>query len=168
MPHDTLPHGRREHDRKACGNAPLQRVGKSEYFAKENRQIARYKEQKERKTVTLNKEKFLAERAELNAEKEQEEIYDDLSDRTGRSIEMDGYGEEALDITVDYLDLLGGNKIAVEPPDGEPAASQPAAVTHKRSGVLCDGRTSLQRSSSRNGFPALLLRHYVSGIRSPS
>jgi hypothetical protein len=26
---------------------------------------------------------------------------------------MDGYGEEALDITVDYLDLLGGNKIAV-------------------------------------------------------
>ena len=26
---------------------------------------------------------------------------------------MDGYGKEALDITVDYLDLLGGNKVAV-------------------------------------------------------
>jgi hypothetical protein len=33
---------------------------------------------------------------------------------------MDGYGEEALDITVDYLDLLGGNKIAVNRPAAQP------------------------------------------------
>ena len=33
-------------------------------------QISRYEEQKDRKTVTLNKEKFLTERAELNADKE--------------------------------------------------------------------------------------------------
>ena len=26
---------------------------------------------------------------------------------------MDGYGEESLDITVDYLDLLGSNRVAV-------------------------------------------------------
>ena len=36
---------------------------------------------------------------------------------------MDGYGEEALDITVDYLDLLGGNKVA-----DRPAGSGVAAV----------------------------------------
>ena len=34
---------------------------------------------------------------------------------------MDGYGEEALDVTVDYLDLLGGNKIATN----RPMANQP-------------------------------------------
>jgi carboxyl-terminal processing protease len=90
----------------------LQRVAQSDFFAKENRQISRYQEQKERKSVPLNKEKFLAERKELNAEKEQDKIYDDISDPNRPVFEMDGYGEEALDITVDYLDLLGGNKVA--------------------------------------------------------
>jgi carboxyl-terminal processing protease len=103
-----------------------QRVSKSEFFARENRQIARYQEQKDRKTVTLNKEKFLAERAELNAEKEEEKIYDDLSDPNRPVFEMDGYGEESLDITVDYLDLLGGNKLASSrPAAGMPQASVP-------------------------------------------
>jgi carboxyl-terminal processing protease len=100
-----------------------QRIGQSDFFAKENRQIDRYKEQKERKTVTLNKEKFLAERKELNSEKEEEKIYDDLSDPNRPVFEMDGYGEEALDITVDYLDLLGGNKVA----SAQPATSRPQA-----------------------------------------
>jgi carboxyl-terminal processing protease len=98
-----------------------QRVAKSDFFTKENRQIARYQEQKERKTVTLNKEEFLKERAELNAEKKEEDIYDDLSDPNRPIFEMDGYGEEALDVTVDYLDLLGGNKVAVN----RPMANQP-------------------------------------------
>ena len=88
------------------------------------KQIARYEEQKDRKTVTLNKEKFLAEREELDAEKEQEELFDDMTDPTRPVYEMDGYGEEALDITVDYLDLLGGNRVAIaRPMDGIPQAA---------------------------------------------
>jgi carboxyl-terminal processing protease len=90
-----------------------QRVGESEYFTKANRQISRYEEQKDKPTVTLNKEKFLEERKELDSEKEQEELFDDMTDPTRPVYEMDGYGEEALDITVDYLNLLGGNKIAI-------------------------------------------------------
>ena len=43
-------------------------------------QIDRYEEQKDAKTVTLNKEKFLKERAELDADKEQEEMFDDMTD----------------------------------------------------------------------------------------
>lgn len=101
----------------------LQRIEKSDYFAKENRQISRYQEQKERKTVTLNKDQFLKERAELNAEKKEEDIYDGLNDPKRPVYQMDGYGEEALDITVDYLDLLGGNKVAV----ARPLANQPQA-----------------------------------------
>src|SRR4029434_1806517 len=80
---------------------------------KANREIARYEEQKERKTVTLNKEKFLKERAEMDADKEQEKLFDSMTDPTRPVYEMDGYGGEALDIVVDYLELLGGNQIAV-------------------------------------------------------
>jgi carboxyl-terminal processing protease len=90
-----------------------QRIAASEYFQKSNKQIARYEEQKDRKTVTLNKEKFLAERKELDSDKEQEELFESMTDPTRPVYEMDGYGQEAIDITVDYLDLLGGNKVAV-------------------------------------------------------
>ena len=100
------------------------RIKQSEYFAKEDRQINRYEEQKDRKTVTLNQEKFLKERAELDADKEQEKLFDDMNDPKRPVYEMDGYGEEALDITVDYLDLLGGNKVAV----ARPGASAPQAA----------------------------------------
>jgi carboxyl-terminal processing protease len=101
-----------------------QRIAQSEYFEKATKQIARYEEQKDRKTVTLNLEKFLAERKELDAEKEQEELFDDMTDPTRPVYEMDGYGEEALDITVDYLDLLGGNRVAIaQPMEGVPQAA---------------------------------------------
>lgn len=90
-----------------------QRIAQSEYFTKANKQIQRYEEQKDRKTITLNKEKFLAERKELDSDKEQEELFENMTDPTRPVYKMDGYGQEAIDITVDYLDLLGGNKIAV-------------------------------------------------------
>lgn len=90
-----------------------ERIGQSEYFTKANRQITRYEEQKDRKTITLNKEKFLAERKELDSDKEQEELFENMTDPTRPVYEMDGYGQEAIDITIDYLDLLGGNKVAV-------------------------------------------------------
>jgi carboxyl-terminal processing protease len=101
-------------------NRSQQRVAQAEFFGREQRRIARYVEQKDRKTVTLNKEKFLAERAELNAEKEEEEIYDGLSDPNRPVFRMDDYDKEALDITVDYLQLLGGNRIAEAHRPGAP------------------------------------------------
>jgi carboxyl-terminal processing protease len=93
-----------------------QRISQSEYFGQANRQIDRYNELKDRKTVTLNKEKFLAERKELDEEKQQEDLFDSMTDPTRPVYKMDGYGEEALDISVDYLDLLGGNSVAVARP----------------------------------------------------
>ncbi len=100
-----------------------QRVAESEYFAKANRQIERYLEQKDRKTVTLNKEEFLKERAELDAEKKQEEMFEDMTNPSRPVYVMDGYGEEALDVVVDYLDLLGSNRVAV----AREAAGEPHA-----------------------------------------
>jgi carboxyl-terminal processing protease len=99
------------------------RIARSEYFAKANREISRYAEIKEKKTVTLNREKYLKERAEMDADKEQEKLFDGMTDPKRPVYEMNGYGEEALDITVDYLDLLGGNRIAV----AQPGTAAPAA-----------------------------------------
>ncbi len=89
------------------------RVKQSEFFARELRRIDRYEAQKDRETVTLNKEKFLAERDEINADKEEEDSYEKLSDPDRPVFEMDDYGKEALDITVDYLRMLGAKKMAV-------------------------------------------------------
>ena len=63
--------------------------------------------------------------------RKQEKIFDDMNDPKRPVFEMDGYGKEALDITVDYLDLLGGNKIAVGPPTAarrKPPDPQPVAA----------------------------------------
>ena len=89
------------------------RSAKSEYFSKERRKIERYLEQKENSTVTLNKETFLAERKELNSEKDQEEIFESLEDDDRPVFPSTPYNEEVIAIALDYLDLLGQNRIAV-------------------------------------------------------
>jgi len=93
-----------------------QRIAQSDYFNKAKNRIALYEDQKDRKTVTLNREKFLKEREQLNAEKEQEDLFENMTDPTRPVYEMDGYGEEALDIAVDYLNLLDGNTVAIARP----------------------------------------------------
>ncbi len=81
-----------------------ERCSNSEDFDKVRKNIVRYKEQKARKYVTLNKEKFLAERAELNAEQEQQKQLEELADPNGTmEIKRDFYLDEALEITVDFL-----------------------------------------------------------------
>jgi carboxyl-terminal processing protease len=113
---DGLPH-----DQYRMVNAELiktlksrseQRVEKSDYFTREQRRIERFEERKVRKTISLNKEKFIAERKELNSEKDQEELFDEMNDPSRPIFKKDDYGYEALDIAVDYLELLGGNKVA--------------------------------------------------------
>lgn len=94
-----------------------QRSGKrceeSDYFAKERHKIARYLEQKEEPTVTLNKEKFLAERKELDSEKDEEEIFDEMQDEDRPVFAPTPYNEELIAIAMDYLELLGQNRVAV-------------------------------------------------------
>lgn len=82
-----------------------QRVQNSEKFQKESRRIARYKEQKEKKSITLNETQFLKERAELNADKEEEKVLEKHSDLRGGDIERDYYLDEALAIATDYINL---------------------------------------------------------------
>ena len=82
-----------------------QRVSNSKDFQEVLKDIAQFKEQKAKKYITLNEEKFLKERAELNADKEEKERIEKLSDPARPPIERDYYLNEAMAITVDYLNL---------------------------------------------------------------
>ena len=75
----------------------------SEDFQELARDVEVYLEQKNRKHVTLNQEKYLEELRQLNAEKEKSESLEKLGDTGQLGIERNFYLDEALAITVDYL-----------------------------------------------------------------
>jgi carboxyl-terminal processing protease len=78
----------------------------SKDFQRMARTIERYQQQKNRKTVPLNEAKFLAERAELNADREEEkELEKSMNTKKIVFDRSDFYNREALDITLDYLQL---------------------------------------------------------------
>jgi carboxyl-terminal processing protease len=87
------------------GRLSQQRVQNSEKFQKVVRDIARYQEQKAKKRVTLNEAQFLKERAELNADKEEEKAIEKHNGLTDLGIERDYYLDEALAIAADYLNI---------------------------------------------------------------
>jgi carboxyl-terminal processing protease len=88
-----------------------QRVLASEKFQEVLRKVARYQQQKAKKFATLNREKFLRERAELNADKEEELAIEKHSELNDGVIDRDYYLDEALAITTDYLNLQRGANV---------------------------------------------------------
>ena len=102
--------------RDRLGQLSAGRCRESKDFQKVTKNIARYKEQKAKKSVTLNEEKFLAERAELNADNEEKKTIEKLNDPEKTGIERDYYLDEALAITLDYLKLLEPAQPAEQPP----------------------------------------------------
>lgn len=102
-----------------------QRRLESPGFERIERLIARYESQKERKTVTLNEEKFLAERAELDAEREQEQHFERMEDPNRPVFDReDDYNREVVAIALDYVQQyrkrqaqrLAGNKAQAKRP----------------------------------------------------
>src|SRR6185295_8926408 len=79
------------------------RCEKSTDFDKVRNDIARYKKQKERKTVPLNEQTFLAERGDSNPEKDEEKELEEANDPKRPVVKRDYYFNEALTITLDYL-----------------------------------------------------------------
>ncbi len=90
-----------------------QRRAAAEDFQKLEKRIARYKAQKERKSISLHEEKFFAEREAL--EDEEEKLREGLVDEDDEDqpiFERNYYNNEALDITLDYVQLLAGGRLA--------------------------------------------------------
>jgi carboxyl-terminal processing protease len=90
------------------------RLKQSEDFQKLQRDIDRYIEQKTKKEVPLSEEKFMARRAELDADKEDEKTFDHQANGDGddKVFKRNYYNNEVLNITLDYLKLLGKDKVA--------------------------------------------------------
>lgn len=82
------------------------RLSTSEKFQKLQRDIQRYVEQKDRKSVTLQKEAYLAEREEFNAERQDEETIEKQINGGNDEIKRDFYLDEVLQITIDYSKML--------------------------------------------------------------
>ncbi|MEN1681404.1 MAG: carboxy terminal-processing peptidase [Planctomycetota bacterium] len=114
---------RLEHDRFAMMDAAMaaqlqagseRRIAQSEGFTEDKKRIALYESQKDRETVTLNLAEYLAEREQLDTDKEKEEIGEKLTDSDKPVFDTeDHYNQEALAIVVDYLGLLKEKKVAV-------------------------------------------------------
>ena len=90
-----------------------ERVGQSEEFARDLRRIEKFEERKDRKSVTLNKEKYLAELKELDSDKEQKEAFEKAAGDRPIFDKEDHYNQETLKILVDYLKLLKNNRVAI-------------------------------------------------------
>ncbi len=91
----------------------LTRRESDEGFQKLARNIARYKEQKQRKSVTLNEEKFMKEREELDADKEEEKQFEEQLDYSARPVvEHNYYFDEVLNVAADYVQLLERQRVA--------------------------------------------------------
>ena len=75
-------------------------------FQKVLRNIVRYHDQKARKSVTLNEKKFLAEREELNMDKEQDKKIDELNDPHRPVFDRNFYSDEVMAIALDYLEQI--------------------------------------------------------------
>jgi len=89
-----------------------ERIEHSTDFAKLQKNIKQYEEQKAKKEVPLNEKKFFARRAEFDAEKEEEKTFEEHERGSTEVFKRDFYGNEVLSITLDYLRLLGKDKVA--------------------------------------------------------
>lgn len=113
-----LPHDRYEmvdsNLVKELWNRSADRIKNSDDFRSDIDRITAFKEQNDRKTVTLNMDKFIAERKKLDAEKETEETIEKATDSHKPVFATDDhYNREALSILIDYLELLKDNRVAV-------------------------------------------------------
>ena len=109
---------------KELTDRSVARCGKSPDFQRELRNIAHYQQQKQRKTVTLNEKEFMAEWAEINADKEEEKA---IRGSEHSKIERDYYMNEVLAITGDYLGLLNtAGQVRIAGPSQVPAVPRVA------------------------------------------
>lgn len=98
---------------RVLNSQSIARRQQSEDFAKLLRNIQRYREQKEKKHVDLNEEKFRAERSEINAEKEEEKQFEEQATAKDEVVKRDYYFNEVLEIAKDYVRLLAENQVAI-------------------------------------------------------
>jgi len=81
---------------KQLAQLSSERIQNSEDFQKAIKNIARYEKQKDRKQVSLNKEKFIADRADMNADKEEEDKLNELNESKRPVVKKDYYTSRSV------------------------------------------------------------------------
>ncbi|MFP6588610.1 MAG: carboxy terminal-processing peptidase [Pirellulaceae bacterium] len=95
--------------------ASAKRVAASEKFQELQTQIGKYNEQRKEKRITLNEEKYFAERKSRDAEKETREALRDKANGESEIFPTTFYNTEVLNITVEYIKQVAGKiKLAVK------------------------------------------------------
>ncbi|MBX3421442.1 MAG: carboxy terminal-processing peptidase [Pirellulaceae bacterium] len=90
----------------------MSRVRESDGFAKTLRRIDLYRQQKGEEFISLNREEFLKRRAELDAQREEEEQSLESQIPKKEVFRMDHYNREVLNISKDYYDALNKLNLA--------------------------------------------------------
>jgi carboxyl-terminal processing protease len=95
-------------------NRSKQRQKSSEDFQKAVERITKYQEQKERKSISLKEDVFMAERADLEKEEDalKEALEEDETDDKDAVVKRDYYFDETMAIAIDYVQLLQTGQIA--------------------------------------------------------
>lgn len=88
------------------------RIAANDDFDKVTEDIKQYREQKQRKEVTLNEQAFMAERARFDADKEEREQLEETVNPSDEIVKRDYYFEEVLNVSIDYVNELRKQNIA--------------------------------------------------------
>lgn len=92
-------------------NLSQARQQKSEDFTKLAKNIDRYEEFKKKKEYPISEQKFLAKKAELDSEKEEEKAIAEDTDNK-EIFKRTFYENEAINVSLDYVRLLNKEKVA--------------------------------------------------------
>ncbi len=93
-------------------NRSLERIKKSDGFAKSLKIIDLYRAQKKEETYSLRREDFLKRMAEMDAQRQEEEQALESQVPKKEVFHMDHYNREVLEITKDYYDGINGTNLA--------------------------------------------------------
>jgi carboxyl-terminal processing protease len=91
---------------KSIRESSMDRVGQNDQFKKNQEKIEAYLEQKERKAVSLNKEKYLARREKFDSDEEDKNAIEEQINHSNLDIKRDYYLDEVIQIAVDYTKAL--------------------------------------------------------------
>jgi carboxyl-terminal processing protease len=84
----------------------MERIAESEGFDRLLKRIESYEQQKQDKFVSLNREEFLKRRADLDAQREEEEKMLDSQLPKKEVFKLDYYNREVLNVTRDYIEAF--------------------------------------------------------------
>ena len=119
LPNDTVPASRftkynmvKSSMLADIRNRSLDRVKKSDGFAKSLKIIDLYRAQKKEETYSLRRDDFLKRMAEMDAQRQEEEQALESQVPKKEVFHMDHYNREVLEITKDYYDGINGTNLA--------------------------------------------------------